>query len=172
MQVQIHNPSTVWAVPPQFGAIYSHAVQTAAGPLRQLHVSGQVGVAPDGSVPPDFAGQCAAAMANVEALLADAGMGTADLVRLTCYVLRREDLPALVQGRAGRWPGVRPAVTVLLVAGLVRPEFLVEIEALAQRSSRRVESAGNKKPPEGGFCFAGSAPVSNGGLQRKPGRFT
>jgi enamine deaminase RidA (YjgF/YER057c/UK114 family) len=133
VQVQIHNPSTVWTVPPQFGAIYSHAVQTSAGPLRQLHVSGQVGVSPDGQVPPDFAGQCDAAMANVEALLADAGMGLHDLVRVTWYVVRREDLAALVRARTDRWPGVRPAVTVLLVAGLVRPEFLVEVEALAQR---------------------------------------
>ena len=94
---------------------------------------GQVGIAPDGQVPQDFEAQCAQAMGNAEAVLEAAGMGMSDVFRLTYYLVRREDLPALNRLRLARWHGIRPAVTTLLVAGLVRPELLVEIDVWAQR---------------------------------------
>lgn len=131
--MKIHNSPDIWPVPGQFQQIYSHAVETQVGNVRQLHVSGQVGVRPDSTVPADFASQCEQAMNNVDAVLRSAQMSIADVVRLTYYVVRREDLPVLNEKRLKRWVGVRPAVTTLLVAGLVRPEFLVEIDVLAQR---------------------------------------
>ena len=131
--MKIHNPSEIWPVPAQFQQIYSHAVETELGNVRQLHVSGQVGVRADGTVPSDFASQCEQAIENVEAVLRSGQMTMADVLKLTYYVVRREDLPLLNEKRLKRWPGVRPAVTTLLVAGLVRPEFLIEIDVLAQR---------------------------------------
>jgi 2-iminobutanoate/2-iminopropanoate deaminase len=131
--MKIHNPPDIWPVPTQFQPIYSHAVETELRNVRQLHVSGQVGVRPDGTVPSDFAAQCEQAIENVEAVLRAGQMTMADVVRLTYYVIRREDLPLLNEKRLKRWSGIRPAVTTLLVAGLVRPEFLIEIDVLAQR---------------------------------------
>jgi len=58
------NPVTV---APPFSA-YSHAVEIPPG-ARMLYVSGQLGVAPDGSVPADFAGQADQAFRNVLAIL-------------------------------------------------------------------------------------------------------
>jgi enamine deaminase RidA (YjgF/YER057c/UK114 family) len=132
--MKIHNPSGMWPVPTQFQQIYSHAVETELRNVRQLHVSGQVGVRTDGTVPADFASQCEQAIENVEAVLRSGQMTMADVLRLTYYLVRREDLPLLNESRMKRWPGVRPAVTTLLVAGLVRPEFLIEIDVLAQRA--------------------------------------
>jgi enamine deaminase RidA (YjgF/YER057c/UK114 family) len=61
-------------------------------------------------------------------------MTMGDVLRLTYYVVRREDLPLLNAKRLERWSGIRPAVTTLLVAGLVRHEFLIEIDVLAANS--------------------------------------
>jgi 2-iminobutanoate/2-iminopropanoate deaminase len=133
--MKIHNPSEIWSVPPQFQQIYSHAVETELRNVRQLHVSGQVGVRTDGTVPEDFASQCEQAIDNVEALLRSGQMEMADILRLTYYLVRRQDLPVLNEKRLKRWSGVRPAVTTLLVAGLVRPEFLIEIDVLAQKAA-------------------------------------
>ena len=44
-----HNPASVWTVPEGFRSIYSHAVETAPGG-RQLSISGQFGIAPDGTL--------------------------------------------------------------------------------------------------------------------------
>ena len=130
--MKIHNPSDIWPVPIQFQKIYSHAVEAELRNVRQLHVSGQVGARADGTVPSDFASQCDQAIENVEAVLRSGQMTMSDVLKLTYYVVRRDDLPLLNDKRLKRWSGIRPAVTTLLVAGLVRPEFLIEIDVLAQ----------------------------------------
>jgi enamine deaminase RidA (YjgF/YER057c/UK114 family) len=124
------NPPTIWPVPEQFRPIYSHAVDVPAS--RTLYISGQLGVAPDGKTGADFAAQCEQAMNNVEALLAAAGMTLANVVKLNYFLTRSSDLPELGQIRRRRWASsAPPAVTVLVVAGLARPDYLVEIEAIA-----------------------------------------
>lgn len=130
-----HNPSTVRTVEARYREIYSHAVETDLGGCRQLHVSGQLGIDPSGALEPTFAAQCRRALQNIEAILDAAGMTTANIVRVVYYLTRQQDLPELNAIRAERWRGVRPAVTTLLVAGLVAPEFLVEIEVLAQEEA-------------------------------------
>src|SRR5215831_6824837 len=77
-----HNPAALWQVPDAVRSVYSHAAEVAA-PSRVLFISGQFGVAPDGRLPADSAAQCERAMDNVEALLAAAGMTTANIVKLT-----------------------------------------------------------------------------------------
>ena len=126
-----HAPTTVWPVPEGFRGIYAHAVEVFGG-SRVLLISGQVGVEPDGSVPTGFSEQCNRAMSNVEELLASANMAVADIVKLNYYVTRQTDLPALNEARIRRWKSnAPPAVTTLVVAGLARPELLVEIEVTA-----------------------------------------
>lgn len=130
-----HAPAALWPVPNSFRGIYAHAVELAA-PARMLFVSGQIGTAPDGRVPANFAAQCDQAMANVEALLAAAGMAKTDIVKVTYYVTSAADLPALALARARRWASdAPPAVTTLVVAGLARPDLLVEIEVVAATTS-------------------------------------
>ena len=130
------NPPTVWAVPEEFRTIYAHAREVPAG-ARQVQVSGQLGVAPDGAMRPGFAQQLEQAMANVEALLAAAGMGLPDVAKTTFFLTRAEDLPALGEARRRRWASdAPPAVTVLVVAALARPDALVEVEAVAAAAAR------------------------------------
>jgi enamine deaminase RidA (YjgF/YER057c/UK114 family) len=126
-----HNPSSVWTVPQGFRTIYSHATELPGG-MRMLFISGQFGVAVDGSLPLAFADQAETAMNNVEALLASAGMTKADLVKLTYYLTRPGDAPTLADIRRNRWSSTEPpAVTAIVVSALARPEYLIEIEAIA-----------------------------------------
>jgi enamine deaminase RidA (YjgF/YER057c/UK114 family) len=126
-----HNPASIWQIPGSFRSIYSHAAEVAR-PDRLLFISGQFGVAPDGRIVEDFPGQCEQAMDNVEALLAAGGMTTANIAKLTYYTTDAADVAALVQIRHRRWTmDPAPAVTAIAVAALARPDYRIEIEAIA-----------------------------------------
>lgn len=122
-----HDP---WPVSDPYHGIYSHGVETRAG-ARILHVSGQIGVAPDGTLAVDFSGQCRQAIANVQSVLHAANMRSSDIVKMSFFLTRREDMSALVAVRKELLDGVRPAVTTVFVAALVSPDWLVEVEAIA-----------------------------------------
>jgi 2-iminobutanoate/2-iminopropanoate deaminase len=122
-----HDP---FPVKEPYHGIYSHGVETRM-PARILHISGQVGEPPDGKLSSDFRTQCRQAILNLEAVLADAAMTLTDIVKMSFFLIRAEDMPALVEVRKELLDGVRPAVTTLFVAGLVSPAWLVEIEATA-----------------------------------------
>lgn len=122
-----HDP---FPVAEPYHGIYAHGVEVAAG-ARTLHVSGQIGMAPDGSLATDFDGQCRQAIQNLEAVLKSAGMTVKDVVKLSFFLTRREDMAALVDVRKDLFNGVRPAITTVFIAGLVSPDWLVEVEAIA-----------------------------------------
>ena len=103
---------------------------------RQVHVSGMVGWTPAGGFETDdFVGQSRQALANIVAVLREAGAGPEHIVRMTWYVLdKREYLdagPAL--GAAYRAVIGRhyPAMTAVQVAGLMEDRARVEIEVTA-----------------------------------------
>ncbi len=119
-------------MPDQVRTIYAHAREAPFG--RTLFVSGQFGVAPDGRMRAEFAEQLGQAMANVEALLAAAGMVLADVRKATFILTRTDDLCILERVRQTRWASNAPAaVTVLVAAALARADALVEIEVTAVR---------------------------------------
>jgi len=122
-----HDP---FPVAEPYHGIYAHGVAAPAG-LRTLYVSGQVGISPSGELPESFEGQCRQAIANVKAVLEDAGMTLADIVKMSFLLVRREDMADLVAVRKDLLDGVRPAITTVIVAGLVSPQWLVEVEAVA-----------------------------------------
>lgn len=130
--MRTHDPDTVRAIEPRYADIYAHAVETEMGGARQLHISGQLGIDVSGHLFPTFEDQLRQALRNVEALLESVGMTRAHIVKATYYLTRASDLPALSAIRSEVWGGVRPAVTTLVVAGLAGPDFLVEVEVLAQ----------------------------------------
>ena len=122
-----HNPVPVL---PAYEAVFAHGVEVPPG-ARTLYVSGQVGVGGDGrTVEGGFDAQCRQAIANVERVLAAADMRLTDIVKGTIYLTRREDISRLRDIRAEQL-AVAPAVTMVLVAGLHDPQWLVEIEAVA-----------------------------------------
>lgn len=123
--------------PPSIAAplgLYSHAIVIDA-PGRWLHVSGQVGVRPDGSTPADFATQVEVAWTNLAAVLASAGMDVSNLVKVTTYLVDEADLPALGPVRARFLGDARPASTLVVVKALAKPGWRVEVEATAFRAA-------------------------------------
>lgn len=112
---------------------YSHGMLVPAG-AQMLFCSGQLGVAPDGSVPEGCAAQAELCFANVEAVLREAGMGLADVVRVNAFVTDRAHLQAYMAVRNRLFAAPYPASTLMIVAGFSRPEFLVEIEVVAAKT--------------------------------------
>ena len=122
------DPKTVR--PP--GGNYSHSVEVAAG-ARLLYVAGQTGVAPDGTVPEGIEAQARQAFANLVDVLAASGYGLDDVVMMKTFLVRRADRDGYRKVRREVWGRIRPASTFLIVHGLARPEFLVEVEAVAAK---------------------------------------
>ncbi len=119
------------AVAPPFSA-YSHAVEVPAG-AHFLYVSGQLGVAPDGTVASDFAGQANQAFLNVMAILKEAGMGPGDLVRVNTYLTDSADIGAYREIRDRHMGGHEAASTMLVISALAQPRFKIEVEAVAAK---------------------------------------
>jgi enamine deaminase RidA (YjgF/YER057c/UK114 family) len=101
--------------------------------LRWVFTSGTPGLRPDGTCPGTISEQAEWAWRNVLAILEEAGMGVRDLVKVTHTLTRAEDIPAYVAVRAQFLGDARPASMLVVVPALVRPEFLVEVEAYAAR---------------------------------------
>jgi enamine deaminase RidA (YjgF/YER057c/UK114 family) len=113
-------------------ANYSHA--TLVPPhARWLYLSGQLGVAADGHIPEHVAGQAELCFESILAILAAGGMGPADLVRLNTYLVDPGDLPAYMAVRDRYVAMPPPASTLLVVQALARPQFRIEIEAIAAK---------------------------------------
>jgi enamine deaminase RidA (YjgF/YER057c/UK114 family) len=119
------------SIKPPF-ARYSHGVEVPAG-KRLVLCSGQLGVAPDDSVPEDAGAQAELCYANIKAILAEAGMTLADVVRVNAFVTAREHMPAYMAVRDRMFPDNPPASTLVIVSGFTRPEFKVEVEVTAAK---------------------------------------
>ena len=98
-----------------------------------MFTAGTPGMRPDGTVPDSIAEQAEWAWRNVLAILEEAGMGVADLVKVTHYLTRAEYIKPYVEVRSRFLGDARPASMLLVVPALVRPEFLVEVEAYAAK---------------------------------------
>lgn len=122
--------SPVLATPADASLPYSPAV-LASGAVRTLYISGQVGIDAAGKVPADFEGQVRAAFANLEQVLAAAGMGLGDLAKVTAFLTDPADYPAYGPLRTELLKGHKPASTLVIAAALARPEWRFEIEAVA-----------------------------------------
>lgn len=103
---------------------------------RTIYTAGQVSIDERGALvgAGDLAAQTAQAMRNVGLALAAAGASCADIVKVTTYVVNYKAEHRAIIGKA-RSPffadGVPPASTLVGVAALAIPEWLVEIEAIA-----------------------------------------
>jgi enamine deaminase RidA (YjgF/YER057c/UK114 family) len=112
---------------------YRDAVEVPAN-ARWLSTAGTPGLAPDGRLAPDITGQAEAAWGHIVALLEKADMTIADVVKVTQYLVRAEDIPAYAKVRARFLGAARPASTLLVVPALVRPDFLLEVEVSAAKA--------------------------------------
>lgn len=125
------NPSSI---APAFGA-YSHGISAPAGQLVLL--SGQLGLRGDGTVPASVTDQAMVCFGNIDAILGEAGLGREHVLRLNAYVTDRKYMADYMAARDAWLAGltILPSSTLMIVSGFTRPEFLVEIEATALKSS-------------------------------------
>jgi 2-iminobutanoate/2-iminopropanoate deaminase len=99
-----------------------------------LVTSGQLGVAADDTVPDDIEAQCALCFENIKAILTEAGMTFADVVRFNAFVTDRAYFPIYGAVRSRYVAGDAFASTLVIVSGFTRPEFKVEVEVTAART--------------------------------------
>jgi 2-iminobutanoate/2-iminopropanoate deaminase len=119
------NPSTVRAP-----TGYTHAIEVR-NPERWLIISGQVGLAPDGTIPETGGGQITQALANLRAVLEANDMTVTNIIKTTVFLTDRSLLGAYRAARTALLGEHAPASTLLFVVGLADPRFVVEIEAEA-----------------------------------------
>lgn len=103
-----------------------------------LFVAGQVGLRADGELAgEDLASQASQAFENIVTLLGSEGASLRDVTKLTTYLVRAEEIAEFFEVRERLFPdlfpdGEYPPNTLLVVERLVRPEFRIEVEAIAQ----------------------------------------
>ncbi len=99
-------------------------------------VAGTTDAGPDGrSTHPDDPGaQAAAALRIIERALIDADFALDDVVRTRMFVTQASAIPAVLAAHGACFRAIRPAATIVVVAALIDPSLLVEIEADARRS--------------------------------------
>jgi len=96
-------------------------------------VSGQVALDSNGEVvgEGDWEAQAEQALANLEAALAAAGATAADVVKLTCFLTDAAGYGAYAAAKNRRFEAAAPASTCVVVAALLDPRLLLEVEAIA-----------------------------------------
>lgn len=119
------NPEGIAAPGP-----YSHGVEASAF-QRMLFISGQVGIRPDGSLAEGIGEQTRVAIQNLGAVLAEAGMDTSNITKITIYLTDESQVGGFMEAGAGLLPVPPPATTLVYVKALAAPPMLVEIEAIA-----------------------------------------
>jgi enamine deaminase RidA (YjgF/YER057c/UK114 family) len=98
---------------------------------RLVVCSGQLGITADDRIPEDPGEQAELCFANIAAILKDAGLTLRDVVRINAFVSDPAHLKPYMQVRDRLVGDPPPASTLVIVAGLARPEFKVEVEVIA-----------------------------------------
>ena len=114
-----------------YGASAGFSLSASGGGM--LFVSGQVALDASGELvgEGDCGAQARQTFANVGQVLKAAGATWDDVVKLTAFLVDPGDYDAFAAARAEVFPESGPASSTVIVAALVRPEFLIEIEAVA-----------------------------------------
>ncbi|HET9918082.1 MAG TPA: RidA family protein [Candidatus Binatia bacterium] len=118
-------------------ARYSHAVEVPPD-ARWLLCSGQLGISPDDTIPGGTEEQAVLCFEAIGACLKEAGMSFGDIVRINAYVTAREHMAPYMAVRDRYVALPPPASTLMIVSGFTRPEFNVEIEAIAAKAIGKI----------------------------------
>ena len=116
--------------------MYSHAISVRPG--RLLFIAGQVSVDESGNLVggQEIAAQVRQVFHNLELVLAGSGATFENVVQFTTYLVSPRDVQGYLDARLDIYKRVFPAEefptnTLLVIDQLVRPEFLIEVEAIA-----------------------------------------
>lgn len=112
-------------------AEYAMGVEVSGG--RTLYVAGQVAIDADGKLvgQGDFKAQTRQVLGNVQAIVEEAGGKMSDIVKLTTFLTDMDNYAAFCEVRSEYLKPPFPAATLVEVSSLVRPEWLLEVEAIA-----------------------------------------
>jgi 2-iminobutanoate/2-iminopropanoate deaminase len=125
----LHKPLTPQGIHPPFSN-YNHGIEIVSR-SRLVFCSGQVGISADAAIPPDCVGQARICFENIRATLFEAGMSFEHVIKLNAFVTAREHLKPYMEVRNSMFDEPYPASTLMIVSGFARPDFVVEIEAIA-----------------------------------------
>jgi len=117
---------------------YTHVVEVT-GPGKIVYIAGQIALDKDGKVvgDGDMKAQAEQVFKNLEAALAAAGAKFSDVVKMNTYITDMDKAPAVREVRARYFGETTPASTLVQVAKLARPEFMLEIEVIAALGAGR-----------------------------------
>src|SRR5437016_3394912 len=112
-------------------ANYKMATRMEGG--RLLYISGQVAWDATGNIvgKGDVRAQARQVFENLRGVLRAAGGDLANLMKITTYITKLEDFPAVAQARSEVFQGELPASTLIVVKSLFHPDFLIEVEGTA-----------------------------------------
>ncbi len=107
-------------------------VVTVEGPAKMIYIGGQNAITPDGAIAgTTLAAQTEQAFKNLLAALQAAGATQEHVVKLTIYLVQGHAVQEGFAAAQNVWGSYPTAISVIIVAGLANPNFLVEIEAVA-----------------------------------------
>ena len=111
------------------GNRYTHVIKI--GPW--VHIAGQTASNDKGEVVGigDPKAQVDQVFANLTRAVESVGGKLSDIVKTTVYVVGQDNLEPIREARAGKFGDKPPTSTLLVISGLARPEFMLEIEAVA-----------------------------------------
>jgi 2-iminobutanoate/2-iminopropanoate deaminase len=113
---------------------YSDTIEAKPN-LRWLMTSGTPGLTVNGDgLPKDITGQAELAWQHIIGILGKAGMTVADIVKVTQYLTRADDIADYAKVRTRYLGQARPAAMLLIIPQLVWPEILVEVEIIAAKA--------------------------------------
>jgi reactive intermediate/imine deaminase len=111
---------------------YTHVVEVTT-PAKMVYVAGQIALDRDGKVvgERDMKAQAEQVFRNLQAALAAAGATFGDVVKMNTYITDMSQAAAVREVRAKYFGASVPASTLVQVAALARPEFMLEVEVIA-----------------------------------------
>ena len=112
-------------------ANYKLATRLEGG--RLLYISGQVAWDASGNIvgKGDVSAQARQTFENLRGVLQAAGGDLSSLMKITTYITKIEDFPAVAEARSTVFSGELPASTLIVVKSLFHPDFLIEVEGVA-----------------------------------------
>ncbi len=112
-------------------ANYKMATRMEGG--RLLYIAGQVAWDPSGNIvgKGDVRAQARQVFENLRGVLQAAGGDLSSLMKITTYITRIENFPAVAEARSAVFQGELPASTLIVVKSLFHPDFLIEVEGVA-----------------------------------------
>jgi 2-iminobutanoate/2-iminopropanoate deaminase len=136
--VRTINPDSL---PAPFKNRFSHG-KLVPGDAQWLYTAGQTGRDVDGRIGEGIEEQADFTMRNLYNIVVDAGMSSADVIKMTIYYLDPAHLPIIVAARNHYFgDDFRPASTAVGIAALANPAYLVEVELVAARVDENRDSS-------------------------------